>query len=86
MNADFGSGFNSFRVKNRVDLSEKRTKSVKNRERKGLFLFSVPVVNEEEDGPISSEISVLTIDIPASIDGSDALSIDVLFLKTNPNF
>ena len=49
MNADFGSGFNSFRMKNRVDLFEKQMKSVKNRERKGLFLFSVLVVNEKEE-------------------------------------
>ena len=49
MNADFGSGFNSFRVKNQVDLGEEQTKSVKNLERKGLFLFSVSVANEEEE-------------------------------------
>ena len=49
MNADFGSGFNSYRVKNRVGLGEERTKSVKNRERKAVLLFSVSVVNEEEE-------------------------------------
>ena len=51
LNVDFGSGFNSYRVKNRVDLGEERTKSVENRERKWVFSFSVVfVILEEEVG------------------------------------
>ncbi|KAF2532107.1 hypothetical protein F2Q70_00029030 [Brassica cretica] len=70
----------SYRVKNRVDLGEERKKSVKNRERKWVFLFSVSFCEcGRGSGLISSEVSVKTVDMPASIDGNNASSIDVLF-------
>ena len=45
----------------------------------GVFVFGFDCECGRGSGLISSEISVKTVDMPASIDGSNASSIDVVF-------
>ena len=78
-NVDFGSGFNSYRVKKPSGF-RRRTDEIRqeSREKRGVFVFGFVCECGRGNGPISSEISVLTVYISASIDGSNASSIDVL--------
>ena len=46
----------------------------------GVFVFGFVCECGRGSGLISIEVNVKTVDMPASIDGSNAASIDVLFI------